>query len=199
MRLAASLTAIGILASALPALAQQTVPLNQEVVLSEQSVITYRPVQKRVVAPIKEYHAETRVSNWWNPFKQPHYTVHYVPSLRWEERMETSYIPQTHKQYIAETRVSQAAPQPLVLAQRPVKPVAIPAHVASQPVALPVRMQDSLPMVPVVATRPATTYRQAQIHEPHSTLVPSQPSTTLQPRGGLQRYDDELPRSGIMR
>ncbi|HTN77482.1 MAG TPA: hypothetical protein VL096_19620, partial [Pirellulaceae bacterium] len=63
---------------------------TQEVIMNEQVTTTYRPLQRHVVVPIREYRTRTWTHGWWNPFATPKVVNYHIPETRWEERMETS-------------------------------------------------------------------------------------------------------------
>lgn len=69
-----------------------------QVASSLQDVVrTYR-------VPVTEYRAETYIHGRWNPFvRQPYLAQRVVPVTRWEMRAETTKVPVTQQQLVAET------------------------------------------------------------------------------------------------
>lgn len=134
-------------------------PANAQLTYAEQYVTTQRPVQQRVIVPVVEYRERTRLQGLWNPT----WVTQRVPVTRWEERIQTTYLPETRRTYrpILETSARQL--QPVQLAERPRTTTAA----ATTPRSL--RLYDDLPMVAIDAPPPGT--RTAQ-----------QPNTVLQPR-----------------
>lgn len=181
-------------------LAQAPPGASQQIVLNEQLVTTYQPVQRRVVVPIREYRTETSVQNWWNPFQTPQVVTRSVPKLRWEERIETSFVPSTHKQYTAQAQLTQTPGPALVLAapqpRRTMNSVITtpPLQVAAKPR----QMQDNPPLVPVSgAIRQAQAPAANTTLAPRTTIAPATPSTRSSPYGGVQTIDNDPTRSGL--
>lgn len=134
-------------------------PANAQLTYAEQFVTTHRPVQQRVIVPVVEYRERTRLHGLWNPT----WVTQRVPVTRWEERIQTTYLPETRRTYrpILETSARQL--KPVQLAERPRSTTAA----ATTPRSL--RLYDDLPMVAIEAPPPGT--RTAQ-----------QPNTVLQSR-----------------
>ncbi len=133
-------------------------PANAQLTYAEQYVTTQRPVQQRVIVPVVEYRERTRLQGLWNPT----WVTQRVPVTRWEERIQTTYVPETRRTYrpILETSARQL--KPVQLAERPRTTAA-----ATTPRSL--RLYDDPPMVAIEAPPPGT--RTAQ-----------QPPTVLQSR-----------------
>jgi hypothetical protein len=96
----------------------------------EQPVTVFRPVQQRVIVPVREYRVQERWESWWNPFREPRLVTRHVPVTRWEERQQTSYIPVIERRYFAQSsrHVPQAAQQsPGGIASPPSSASATPA------------------------------------------------------------------------
>lgn len=56
------------------------------------------------MVPVTDYRWETRLHNWWNPFKTNTVGYHLVPHRRWEARTETIRTPVTTRQLIPEVQ-----------------------------------------------------------------------------------------------
>ena len=143
-----------------------------QVAYVEEQVTSYRPAQQRVIVPVRQYRTETRLHGWWNPFREPHLAQHQVPVTRWEERIQTNYVPVTQRRYRPVMETSGRTMPPLLLATRPQSQVSPGAR----------QLYDNPPMVAMEA--PPTRTAQA----PTSTLVPHtlkpaarSPSTGLRP------------------
>lgn len=126
----------------------------EETVYVEQHVTSYQPVQRRVIVPVREIRPETRLHGWWNPFREPYSAVHYVPQTRWEERIETAYVPVTKRQYVAQQQTSltgQPSP-PIKFAQ---KPATSPKPTVPQVAGRTWKQVDAQPVVPIADLRPS--------------------------------------------
>lgn len=96
-----------------------------DLALVEQPVTTWQPVTQRVIVPVRTYHTERRVHGWWNPFQEPHVAYHQVPTTRWEERLQTTYVPVTRRQFAFRPHTGSQPLPPLVFATPPSVPTAI--------------------------------------------------------------------------
>jgi hypothetical protein len=132
---------------------------SPQVTYVEQFVTTHRPVQQRVIVPVVEYRERTRLQGLWNPT----WVTQRVPVTRWEERIQTSYIPETRRTYRPIIETSGRQLQPVQLAERPRNTTAV----GTTPKAL--RLYDDPPVVAIELPPPGK--RTAQ-----------QPNTTLQSR-----------------
>lgn len=125
----------------------------------EQNVVNYQPVQQRVIVPVQQYRTVNRLEGWWNPFGQAHWVQRQVPVTRWEERIQTSYVPVTQRQYRPVIETSMRQLPPLQLATRPRAAQAIPSGG---------RLYDDLPMVAITSPPPVAQTAQT----PRTTLAP---------------------------
>lgn len=145
----------GVLASSATWLLAQGAVAPRQLAYVEETVTSYRPVQQRVIIPVREYRTETRLHGWWNPFREPHLAQHQVPVTRWEERVQTTYAPVIERKYRPVTETSMRTMPPLKLATRP---QTLGAR----------QLYDELPMVAVQAPPAGTRTAQA----PATTLAP---------------------------
>jgi hypothetical protein len=153
-----------------------------------QPVTTWRPVQQQVIVPVREYRAVrniwtpvARPFDAWNPNAQrfawaspappPAPAFRYVARTRWEERLQTSYVPVTRNQVTLQPHAGNALP-PLVFATPVTSQATMLARgrlpAASSPAS---QLYDQPQMVAVPAPGAATT-RTAQGSTGNSTLVP---------------------------
>jgi hypothetical protein len=76
-------------------------------VYSDRATVEYQPSYRNVYTPVTEYSWEPYLANRWNPFAQPGVAYHYVPHTRWDVRTETTQIPVTRHETVAEQRTAQ--------------------------------------------------------------------------------------------
>jgi hypothetical protein len=160
----AGLAIIGLLLFAGAANAQNA-PLPGQLAYREQVVNTLQPVQQRVIVPVREYRTETRLHGWWNPFREPQLVEHRVPTTRWEERIQTSYVPVPKREFRPVLETSYREAPPLQLAIRPPRTIARGVVQATDRR----QLYDDLPLVALQAPPPGA----------RTALVPS---TTLAPQ-----------------
>lgn len=192
---------------------QQRVPQTRveqrpQTLYREQYTTEVRDSVRTSWTPVTEYQTETVLVGRWNPFVDPYYEYHTVPTVRWERKTEVVKTPVTCRKLVPETK-TVACPVTTwqtvdkeVISRFAVTGRPSAANVASKAASVPSTSTASSPPLspPSILSPPARLTTPTATARP-STVAPPTPVDTPEVArrdqvGGISRLDDEGRRAG---